>query len=153
MILSAIFWQVRLLTHFAFVYSEGEATEIINATNQQRLAAGLPLLTLNNKLTTVAELKAADMVKNDYFNHVSPYNVPMSYWYSEAGYDYRYAGENLAVDFTDDRNIITAWMESPKHRENLLNPDYTEVGVAVLRGIYNGHMTNFVVQELGKPQP
>ena len=152
MILSTILWHVNLLTRFTFVYSEGEATEIINDTNQTRLAFGLPTFKINDKLTKVAELKAADMVKNDYFNHVSPYNVPMSYWYSQADYNYRYAGENLAVDFTDDRNIITAWMESPEHRENLLDLHYTEIGVAVLRGIYNGHMTNFVVQELSQPQ-
>jgi hypothetical protein len=69
----------------------------------------------------------------------------------EAGYQYEYAGENLAKNFLFSKNVVEAWMDSPTHRENVLRPEYTDVGFAVVNDVLNGEETTLVVQMFGKP--
>lgn len=126
---------------------------IINLTNQQRLSAGLPELKLNSKLSQAAAAKAADMLANQYFAHYSPSNVSPWYWFKSAGYNYAYAGENLAMDFTTAESTMEAWMASDSHKKNILNTKYTEIGVGVSEGDFKGAKTILVVQEFGEPAP
>jgi hypothetical protein len=67
------------------------------------------------------------------------------------GYKFLYAGENLAVNFTESRDVDQAWMDSPTHRANLLNVNFREIGMAVMEGAYKGNDTIFVVQMFGTP--
>jgi len=125
---------------------------ILEGVNKQRLANLLPVLTLNSQLNKAAELKAADMVKNGYFDHNSPEGFTPWHWFDEAGYNFIYAGENLAADFNSPRNIVQAWMDSPSHRQNILDNHFNETGLAVIQGNYNGHSSLFVVQMFGQPR-
>lgn len=63
-----------------------------------------------------------------------------------------HAGENLAVNFTDYKNIPPSWMKSPSHKANIVDPNYTAVGMATMEGVYKGKTVVFVAQEFGKPQ-
>lgn len=119
--------------------------------NQDRAQNGLAALTVNPLLTAAAQDKANDMAAKGYFAHVSPQGVDPWHWFGVAGYSFTYAGENLAVDFSDSGDVNTAWMNSPEHRKNILDPHYTEIGIATAEGMYQGHPTVFVVQEFGSP--
>lgn len=68
-----------------------------------------------------------------------------------SGYQYEYAGENLAKNFMFSQGVVDAWMNSPSHKENLMRKDYTDVGFAVVNGVLNGEETTLVVQLFGKP--
>jgi hypothetical protein len=87
------------------------------------------------------------MLENNYFSHISPW-----YWFDEAGYAYKNAGENLASDYYDTKKVTDAWINSPLHRRNILNPKYTEIGVAIETGEYQGRKVAFVVQMFGSPR-
>lgn len=124
---------------------------IVQLTNQEREKVGLSDLKTNSSLTHAAELKAQDMLKNQYFAHISPTGVTPWHWMEQSGYSYEVAGENLAIDFTQAEGVISAWLASPKHKENMLRPDYTETGVAVASGNFNGSTSIIVVHMFGKP--
>lgn len=133
--------------------SEITADMVIKLTNKAREKAGVAVLVKNELLEEAAERKARDMVENDYFAHVSPAGKSPWNWIQDAGYDYRFAGENLAINFTDAEKEQEAWMDSPSHRKNILNPDYKEIGVAVRRGVIDGQETIVTVQEFGGRMP
>jgi uncharacterized protein YkwD len=120
-------------------------------TNRQQ-NGGLPPLAENLQLDKAAQLKLADMFKQQYFEHINPQGVGPGDLAKQAGYNFIAEGENLALgNFTDDQNLLTAWMNSPGHRANILNVKYQEIGVAVGQGMYQGHQTWLAVQEFGKP--
>ncbi len=121
-------------------------------TNDARSDNHLATVTWNETLATAARAKAEDMAKNGYFAHVSPDGtVPWS-WIQKAGYRFQNAGENLAVNFTDSQDVVDAWMDSPTHRANLLGAGFTEIGVGMATGTYEGRESVFVVQYFAKPQ-
>lgn len=115
-------------------------------TNGERQARNLRTLTVNPILNQAAEMKAKDMATKGYFAHVSPDGKTPWYWLKQAGYKYEYAGENLAVDPIDSRDVINAWMASPTHRENIVKRDYTEMGTGIAYGVFQGRTTIFVAQ-------
>ncbi len=113
-------------------------TELLNDTNAQREANGLPDLNLNTDLDNAAQAKANDMVTQNYWAHVNPQGVEPWTFITNSGYDYQAAGENLAYGFDDSADTVTGWMNSPDHRANILDTSYTDVGF----GFANS--TNFV---------
>ena len=119
-----------------------------NFVNQTRQSMGLPALVESQKLNQAAQLKAYNMVEEQYFNHTSPNGISPWYWFTRAGYNFKYAGENLAIGFFDSREVYTAWLNSPSHKANIINPNYREIGTAVLSG-YGGGNTIIIVQEFG----
>jgi hypothetical protein len=119
-----------------------------NFANQTRQSLGLKPLSVNEKLNQAALLKAENMVQNQYFSHTSPGGVTPWFWFLKAGYNYKYAGENLAVGFYDSKEVYDAWLNSPSHKANIVNPNYTEVGTAVLGG-FGQNNSIIVVQEFG----
>lgn len=125
--------------------------QIIDLTNSARAEFGLKKLTYNHNLQEAAEAKAADMIKNNYFDHVSPTGISPWYFIRESNYSYQSAGENLAIDFTDQTNAVKAWLKSPTHRSNILDNDYTEIGLAIAEGEVKGFKTTVVVQIFGEP--
>ncbi|MGH7249861.1 MAG: CAP domain-containing protein, partial [Minisyncoccia bacterium] len=120
-------------------------------TNEERAQNAVAPLTQNNLLTEAAQLKANDMATNGYFAHTSPDGKTPWYWLDQVGYHYQEAGENLAINFFESSDVAQAWMNSPTHRENIVKPDYKEIGIAVASGTYQGHNTVFVVQFFGTP--
>lgn len=122
---------------------------IIELTNQKRAAAGLSLLKENGTLSEAARRKAGDMFAFNYWAHVSPSGRDPWTFFKEVGYRYLYAGENLARDFRDPGSVMEAWMNSPSHRENVVNGKYQEIGVAVVDGTLLGTETTLVVQLFG----
>jgi len=125
--------------------------KIIELTNQKRAELGLAPLVNNPLLNEVAQRKAADMFAFNYWAHVSPSGRDPWSFFKEVGYRYIYAGENLARDFMDSASVVEAWMNSPTHRDNIVNPNYKEIGVAVVNGTLNGVETTLVVQVFGTP--
>ena len=95
------------------------------------------------------------MFQKQYFEHVSPTGVSPDQLVLAAGYNYKVTGENLALgDFKDEKDLVDAWMGSPGHRANILNPEYTEIGVASgLNKFEDRDMTWLSVQEFGSPAP
>src|SRR3989339_1278732 len=123
--------------------------EIIRLTNEKRAQAGLPSLTLNGTLSVAAQSKGNDMIIKDYWAHIAPDGTQPWSFFTSAGYRYRYAGENLARDFSSASSAVDAWMNSPTHRDNILNPKYKEVGIGVTEGDLAGVDTTIVVQFFG----
>ena len=123
--------------------------EIIRITNEKRAENGLLALKANETLSLAAQAKAADMISRGYWAHVAPDGTQPWKFFVDAGYRYKYAGENLARDFSDPASTVSAWMASPSHRENLLSDKYREIGVAVVEGDMDGVDTTIVVQLFG----
>lgn len=123
--------------------------KIVDLTNTQRVQRGLSPLHLNNELTQAALSKAAYMFAKDYWAHVAPDGTQPWFFITQSGYHYLHAGENLARDFTNPESVVSAWMDSATHKENLLNPNYNDIGVAVVDGTLGGVQTTLVVQMFG----
>lgn len=122
---------------------------IIELTNIERKKLELPELKENKLLSEAARQKAADIFSFNYWSHVSPSGRTPWAFFSDVGYKYQYAGENLARDFKDPNGVVRAWMNSPSHRDNIVNGKYQEVGVAVVDGTLLGVETTLVVQLFG----
>lgn len=127
------------------------AENVIRLTNVARSAAGLEELRPNALLSVAAERKAEDMVEKQYFAHTSPEGLTPWHWIREAGYDYRSAGENLAVHYFSSEGVHEGWMASPTHRQNILDERYVDIGVGVVQGRYDDYDTIMVVEMFGRP--
>lgn len=117
--------------------------------NEERTKANLEPLRLSPELTQAAQEKAADMFNKNYWAHISPTGTTPWEFITGSGYQYIYAGENLAKSFDTTDQVVAAWMKSPTHRTNILKKEYTEIGFAVLNGQLTGEETTLVVQEFG----
>ena len=105
------------------------------ALNRDRASNGLAPLAWNDKLAKSAMNKACDMRDRHYFSHVDPDGEWPWVFIKNAGYMYRWAGENIAQNFTSDEAAEVAFIHSPGHRANILNTNYKDVGTAQC-GIY-----------------
>ena len=110
------------------------ADQVLIKTNEERAARDLKPLQINEKLNQAALAKAQDMFADQYWSHNSPDGDQPWDFIKDSGYVYKYAGENLARDFDNTREMIAAWMASPTHKENIVNPNFTQMGLAVLNG-------------------
>ncbi len=126
--------------------------ELLKYTNDRRALEGLAPLKIDSSLSVAAQAKAKDMFAKNYWAHVSPDGTEPWDFIVSAGYDYSYAGENLAKNFNSSKEVVDAWYESPSHRENLLGSNYQDIGFAVVNGILDGYETTLVVQTFGKPR-
>lgn len=127
--------------------------KVIELTNLKRAEQGLSPLSINGKLNEVAQRKAGDMFAFNYWSHTSPSGRDPWSFFKDVGYKYTYAGENLARDFMNSDSVVDAWMNSPSHRDNIVNGNYKEIGLAVVNGTLNGVETTLVVQVFGTPTP
>lgn len=124
--------------------------DIIEATNKERIAIGLPPLATDEKLNASAKLKVQDMIDRQYFEHQSPTGEGVSDLGRKTGYSYVIMGENLALgSFSTSEEIVEAWMDSPGHKANMLNPKYQDIGVSAIQAMYEGRMVWFSVQHFG----
>lgn len=126
--------------------------QVVEKTNAQRAQQGLPPLTTNSKLNQAAAAKAQDMMADQYWAHVAPDGTQPWAFIKGAGYNYKVAGENLARDFMNSDDMMSAWMASPTHRANIVSNKYSEIGIAVVDGTLQGYETTLVVQMFGTPQ-
>jgi hypothetical protein len=124
-------------------------SEVIRLTNTQRAANGLSLLTENSTLDSAALAKGNDMLAKGYWAHFAPDGTSPWSFFLKFGYKYQYAGENLARDFSDAGSAVSAWMNSPTHKENILNSHYKEIGIGVVEGSLAGADTTIIVQFFG----
>lgn len=129
--------------------SEITSDRVIQLVNESRISHNTEVLVRSDLLTSVAQMKIDDMFAKGYFAHTSPEGKTPWVWFEKAGYEYEYAGENLAIHFTQAEAQHQAWMESESHRKNILKSEYKEIGVAVRRGILEGQETIVTVQEFG----
>lgn len=125
---------------------------IVSFTNRFRISNNLPALSVNADLNYTAKLKLQDMFAKQYFGHISPEGFGPAEVAKKASYEYILIGENLALgNFKGDEELVTAWMNSPGHRANILNTRFTEIGVAVQKEFYEGREVWMAVQEFGLP--
>lgn len=127
---------------------------LLQATNKQRAENQSGALIINSELAAAAQAKANDMVTRNYWSHNTPDGKEPWVFINGTGYKYQKAGENLAYGFVSSGDTITGWMNSPTHRENLLDKDFTEVGFGFADGSnYNNSGNETVVVAMyGRPQ-
>lgn len=105
--------------------------QIIDEMNSYRTKNGLHSLVLDTKLTQLGNVKVQDMLRFNYFNHLSPtYNMP---WDLAGQFDYEFVtfGENLARNYNNAKDVVAAWYASPTHKANLLKESYHYAGVGI----------------------
>lgn len=127
--------------------------EVVQQTNATRLSLGFGELKENPVLDAAAAEKLQDMINSNYFAHTSPAGVSPWFWIEKNKYSFDYAGENLALGFSTAKETVDAWINSPSHRENLLNANYREIGIAVAPARIEGTDGVLVVQLFGTPKP
>lgn len=140
------FFVLSVLPALASQITAGNILELLNRSREKE---DLEALSPNDKLTRVAQDKLSDMIANHYFAHTSPQGITPWHWFEKENYDYQFAGENLAINFVSAEGQHEAWMNSPTHRKNILNPNYKEIGIAVGAGEVDGQMSIIAVQEFG----
>ena len=127
------------------------ATDIISLTNERRISQGVRPVKENQLLSQAAAAKAQDMLNQNYWAHFAPDGKTPWQFITQTGYKYSVAGENLARDFDNANSVVVAWMNSPSHKQNLLDGSFTEIGVAVTEGNLNGVNGSLVVQMFASP--
>ncbi len=123
--------------------------KLLLLTNKVRGENGLPALTLDNRLSQAASNKADNMFAQNYWAHNSPDGKTPWLFIKNSGYNYVYAGENLARGFNNTEDVLKAWMASPSHRENILSQNYKDIGFTAKIGRLNGEETVLIVEEFG----
>ena len=118
---------------------------IIQEVNPVRESYGFLRLETNEKLAKAAQLKAHDMIKRDYFDHLGPKGETPWSWLEKVDYQYAAAGENLAMNCNDPVLLINAWLDSPTHARNILNGYFTDIGIGIAEGNLGGKKTTVVV--------
>lgn len=142
------------LVHYGTKAADGAllSERVIEWTNTYRTENKLGALQRNAQLDSAAIIKVHDMFEKQYFAHESPSGKNSADLVSGVGYDYLWVGENLALGiFSDEKDLVDAWMASPGHRANILNSHFEEIGVGVEEGEYEGKHVWIAVQEFGKP--
>ena len=127
-------------------------TEIIRLINLERAKKGLAAVTSNEKLNQAARAKGESMFAQNYWAHVAPDGTQPWQFISESGYAYQSAGENLARDFSDEKKLMAGWLNSPTHKANILNGNFSETGVAILDGEIDGEPVLLVVNLFAQPR-
>jgi uncharacterized YkwD family protein len=123
-------------------------SQVVTLVNQQRVKQGLQTLKTGSTLSYVARLKSQDMVNKNYFSHTSPtYGSPFAMM-EHFGIRFSAAGENIAYGQPTAASVMNAWMNSPGHRANILNPSYTYIGVGAAK---NSRGVIYWTQEFIKP--
>ncbi|MFA7245458.1 MAG: CAP domain-containing protein [Candidatus Magasanikbacteria bacterium] len=161
----SLFFLVTKLIVFSFVFllpisaftSENvlkyNSAQVVILTNDLRQNLGLPKLVENENLDTSAQNKALDMAQKSYFEHVSPEGKGLKQFLQEVNYDYRFAGENLAVGFFTAERLLDAWVKSPSHYANIIDKDYQEIGIGLAVGAYKNRASSiFAVSHFGTKQ-
>lgn len=128
-----------------------QSQKIIQLTNEIRKNLNISLLTQNSLLNQAALAKAQDMILNQYFDHVSQQGKGLAFWLNNVNYNYKSAGENLALGFADAKEVVDAWVKSSTHYKNIIDSDFSQIGVAMVSGTFADADTSLVAQFFGQP--
>lgn len=152
-VLANSFWGV-VQRHVLSYATNTSVSGLLQETNEERAGGGLENLSLNSKLNNAAQTKANDMASRDYWSHNTPEGNPPWVFFTNAGYDYSSAGENLAYGFDNSSDTVVGWMNSPGHKANIMNTSYQEVGFGIANSAnYQGTgPETIVVAMYGHPQ-
>lgn len=126
-------------------YAAVDAGTLYSLHNSNRSANGLSGLTVNSQLVSSATSKAQAMLNADCWSHYCPPGTSPWSFILGAGYQYVYAGENLGEGFTNSSTLMNAWMNSSSHRANVLNSNFTEIGIGFAYGEFQGNPNNTIV--------
>jgi uncharacterized YkwD family protein len=119
--------------------------KVFELVNQERQKQGLKPLQLDTKLSDVAREKSKDMMNKNYFSHTSPtYGSPFDMM-KQFGIEYRTAGENIAKGQQTPEEVMNGWMNSDGHRKNILNPNFTHIGVGYVKGNGSTYWTQMFI--------
>ena len=153
-VLGALFLAILVLGQHPVIAEASSVSSgaLLRLANESRKQAGLQELKQSDQLKQAAEAKAKDMFKNDYFAHTSPKGLTPWHWIKQAGYQYSFAGENLAINYESAESQHKAWMKSATHRANILSDKYQEIGVAVVAGKIDGKEALVTVQVFASPK-
>jgi hypothetical protein len=121
-------WHPRTRNGVLAYATQMSISTLLSSTNDQRASNGRQSLKINSQLSAAAQAKANDMTSRNYWSHNTPDGKEPWTFIQASGYDYQKAGENLAYGFNSSQDTVIGWMNSPSHRENLLDANYTEVG-------------------------
>jgi len=114
----------------------GPELDVVARTNAERMRAGCGALRVDRRLAAAARAHSADMVNRHYFEHRSPDGDTPTDRTAAAGYS-DYGGENIAYGQRSAAEVMSDWMGSPDHRRNILDCEFTTVGVGLdPRGMY-----------------
>lgn len=153
--LSMLISSIQPAGHGTLAYAtEMSSASLLEATNAQRQNSGKPPLQLNQDLAEAAQAKAQDMVSRNYWSHNTPDGQEPWVFVGKAGYQYLKAGENLAYGFLTSSETVNGWMNSPTHRDNLLDGLFSEVGFGFSNGnnFNNSGPETVVVAMYGRPK-
>lgn len=125
--------------------------KIVALTNQIRQNVGVRQLAVNPLLNQAAYAKAQDMLLNQYFAHVGTDGRSLASWLKTVNYNYAVAGENLAMGFAQPEEVMTAWQKSSTHYANLIDADFSEIGVGAVVGLFHDNETTLIAQYFADP--
>lgn len=128
---------VALLAAQAFA-SDITPASVVAEMNVRRAVFDLPPLREDARLDDAADDRVTDMEEQGYWGHVAPDGREPFQWLGPRGYEFKYAGENLASGFDTVEVLVDAWMESKGHRANILSPIYRDCGVSIIEGATTG---------------
>ena len=123
-----------LPTNYSTTIQSSAEQKILELMNEKRVAAGLKPLTMDNTLLDVARYKSNHMIQYNYFSHTNPDGTNWTNWLKTLGYKYTATAENIAYNSYDPVELFNQWWNSSGHRQNMMNPNYTKVGIGVLKG-------------------
>ncbi|MEK9165471.1 MAG: CAP domain-containing protein [Patescibacteria group bacterium] len=129
-----------------------ESKKIIELTNNLRGGVNLAPLIENQQLNQAAWEKVQDMLINQYFAHTSPFGMNLEHWLNKVNYKYSTAGENLAMGYSNVKEVVTAWEKSPTHYDNIVDKNFKDIGVAMTNGSFKNTDTAFTAQYFARPQ-
>ncbi|HSX47376.1 MAG TPA: CAP domain-containing protein, partial [Patescibacteria group bacterium] len=126
---------------------------LLQDTNEDRISNGQTKLRFNGLLNSAAQAKAEDLASNNYWAHISTTGKTPWNFITNSGYYYQKAGENLAYGFGSANDVVQAWLNSPEHKDNMLNKDFEDVGFGIAESNnYLGHGPKvIVVAEYAEP--
>ncbi|MDD4607410.1 MAG: CAP domain-containing protein [Patescibacteria group bacterium] len=129
-----------------------QSQKIIELTNVIRQNVGVTPLTMSEILNNAAWQKAQDMLVKQYFSHTGPDDLTLIDWLNKVNYSYKVAGENLAIGFASAEEVVNAWTKSQTHYANMIDPEFTQIGVGMFSGQFDQQETTLVAQYFAQPQ-
>ncbi len=125
-------WQPKVFQQGVLSYATNMSSGgLLSATNSERANNSTGQLTLNSDLARAAQAKADDMAARNYWSHNTPDGKEPWYFIDQTGYDYQKAGENLAYGFDSSSGTVAGWMNSPSHKDNMLDGEFRDVGFGI----------------------
>jgi uncharacterized protein YkwD len=126
--------------------------QVVDLTNQAREQNGLPALQVNSALVQSAQIQSTNMAQLNELDHTLPgvADPTLQSRANAVGYNYAWLGENIAFNYSDAPSVVNAWMNSPEHRANILNPNFTDIGVSFA---WNSLGQAYATEDFGSQQP